>query len=74
MNQQEMLQICLQYIVCVYIILKVPYCTPFWSFVLGFDVLKNIYLRYKYQKPSQYIFIAPLSEALLKTGRFVLSN
>ncbi len=37
--------------------LKVPYCTIFWSFVLGFDVLKNIYLRYKYQKPSQYIYI-----------------
>ncbi len=36
--------------------LKVPYCTPFWSFILGFDVLKNIYLRYKYQKTSQYIF------------------
>ncbi len=34
------------------ILLKVPYCTPFWSFILGFDILKNIYLRYKYQKPS----------------------
>ncbi len=33
--------------------LKVPYCTPFRSFILGFDVLKN-----KYQKPSQYIFVA----------------
>ncbi len=32
--------------------LKVPYFTPFWSFSLGFDVLKNIYLQYKYQKPS----------------------
>ncbi len=40
--------------------LKVPYCTPFWSYILGFDVLKNLYLRYKYQKPSQYIFTALL--------------
>ncbi len=54
--------------------LKVPYCTPFWSFILSVDVLKNIYLRYKYQKPSQYIFTAPLSAALLKTDRFVWSN
>ncbi len=46
--------------------LKVPYCTPFWSFILGFDVLKNIYLQYKYQKPSQYIFTALLSGALVK--------
>ncbi len=54
--------------------LKVPYCTPIWSFILGFDVLKNIYVQYKYQKPSQYIFTALLSGALLKTDRFVLSN
>ncbi len=50
--------------------LKVPYCTPFWSFILGFDVLKNIYLWYKYQKPSEYIFTAFLSGALLRTGQF----
>ncbi len=36
--------------------LKVPYCTPFWSFILCVDVLKNIYLRYKVPKTSQYIF------------------
>ncbi len=24
--------------------LKVPYSTPFWSFILGVDVLKNIYI------------------------------
>ncbi len=29
-------------------VLKVPYSTPFWSFVLGFDVLTNKYLQYKY--------------------------
>ncbi len=23
--------------------LKVPYCTPFWSFIWGFDVLKNMF-------------------------------
>ncbi len=51
--------------------LKVPYCTPFQSFILGVDVLKNIYL---YQKPSQYIFTALFSRALLKTDRFGLSN
>ncbi len=28
----------------------------FLEFNLGFDVLKNIYLQFKYQKPSQYIF------------------
>ncbi len=51
--------------------LKVTYFIPFWSFILGVDVLKNIYLRYKYQKPIyQYIFTAPLSGALLRTGRF----
>ncbi len=44
-------------------ILEVPYCTPLWSFILGFDVLKNIYLQYKHQKPYQYIFTA-----LVKTG------
>ncbi len=54
--------------------LKVLYCTPFWSFIWGFDVLKNICLQYKYQKPSQYIFTALFSGALVKTGRFVLSN
>ncbi len=36
--------------------LKVSCCTPFRSFILGLDVFKNIYLRYKYHKPSQYIF------------------
>ncbi len=41
--------------------LKVPYCAPIWSFILGFDVLKNIYVQYKYQKTSQYIFTAVLS-------------
>ncbi len=55
-------------------LLKVPYCTPFWSFILDFDVLKNINLRYKYQKPSLYIFTALHSGALVKTGRFVLST
>ncbi len=50
------------------------YCTPFWCFTLGVDVLKNIYLWYKYQKPNQYIFTALFSEVLLKTDRFVLSN
>ncbi len=56
-------------------LLKVPYCTPFWSFILGFDVLKNIYSWYKYQKPSQYIFTALFSGAVVKkTGRFGLSN
>jgi len=39
--------------------LKVPYYTPFWSFNLGFEVLKNIYLRYMYQKLR-----APFTEAL----------
>ncbi len=56
------------------LVLKVPYCKPFWSFNLGVDVLKNIYLRYKYQKPSPYVFTALLSAALVKTGRRVLSN
>ncbi len=37
-------------------ILKLPYCTLFWDFILGFDVLKKIYLRYKYQKPSIYLY------------------
>ncbi len=32
--------------------LTVPYCTPFWDFNLGGDVLKNIFLQYMYQKPS----------------------
>ncbi len=45
-------------------VLKVPYCTLFWSLILGFDVLKNIYLRYKYQKPSQYIFLQLLFQDL----------
>ncbi len=49
-------------------VLKVPYCTPFWSFILGFDVLKNIYLQYKYQNP--YIFTALFSEALFETVWF----
>ncbi len=35
--------------------LTVPYCTPFWDFNLGGDVLKNIFLQYMFQKPSQYI-------------------
>ncbi len=54
--------------------LLIPYCTHFWSFILGFDVLKNVYLRYTYQKPSQYIFTALFSGALLKTNWCVLSN
>jgi len=37
--------------------LKVPYCTPF--FILGSDVLKNIYLRYKYN-----LFLQPLFQEL----------
>ncbi len=50
---------------CGKVMLKVPYCTPFWSFILGFDVLKNIYLRYKYQKPSQYtVFLQLFSQEL----------
>ncbi len=51
-------------------IFKGPILYTFLEFILGFDVLKNIYLWYKYQKPSQYIFTAPLSGALLRTGRF----
>ncbi len=32
-------------------ILKVPYCTPFWSFILGFDVLKStVYFAVKKKK------------------------
>ncbi len=49
--------------------LKVPYFTPFWSFIL---VVENIYLRYKYQKTSQYTCTALLSGER-KTDRFVLS-
>ncbi len=49
-----------------WLVLKVPYCTPFWSFILGVDVLKNIYMLYKYQKSSKYIFTALFSGALLK--------
>ncbi len=45
------------------ITLKVPYCTPFWSFILGVDVLKNIYLRYKYQKYLN-IFVQLFSQEL----------
>uniref|UniRef100_A0A672L5Y0 CREB-regulated transcription coactivator 1-like n=1 Tax=Sinocyclocheilus grahami TaxID=75366 RepID=A0A672L5Y0_SINGR len=41
---------------------------PGINFILGFDVLKNIYLRYKYQEPSQYIFTALFSGALLRTA------
>ncbi len=33
------------------------YCRPFWNFIVGFDVLKNIYLWYTYQKPYIYISI-----------------
>ncbi len=44
--------------------LKVPYCTPFWGFILGVDVLNNLYLQYKYQKPSQYILTALFSGAI----------
>ncbi len=52
-------------------ILKVPYCTHFWSFILGVDVLKNIYLWYKYQNLN--IFVQLFSQEL-KTDWFVLSN
>ncbi len=55
-------------------IIKGPILYTFLEFILGFGVLENIYLQYKYQKPSQYIFTALLPEALVKTGRFVLSN
>ncbi len=48
----------------------VIYFTPFCSFILGFNVLKNIYLRYKYKKTYQYFFTAPHSGALLRTGLF----
>ncbi len=39
------------------IYLKVPYCTPFWSFILGFDVLKNIYCVYIYIYIYIYMYI-----------------
>ncbi len=51
-----------------FILLKVPYCTHFWSFILGVDVLKNIYLRYKYQNPSQYILQLFSQELCWKQG------
>ncbi len=54
--------------------LNVPYCTPFWSFIVGFNVLKNIYLRYKYQKTSQYSFTALFLGALLGKIWCGLSN
>ncbi len=53
---------------------KGPILYTFLEFILGFSVLNNIYLWYKYQKYAQYVCTVLFSGALLKTDRFVLSN
>ncbi len=56
----------------IYKVFKGPTLYTFLEFYLGFDVLKNMYLRFKHQKPSHCIFTVPLSGALPRTGWFWL--
>ncbi len=44
--------------------LKVPYCTPFWRFILGVDVLKNIYICGISTKNHLNIFVQLFSQEL----------
>ncbi len=40
--------------------LKVSHCTAFWSFILGFDVLKNIYLGMGIVKVLTVLLLLPI--------------